>query len=656
MLVKLVDEETGLIQKFHIMGSRNSEDVENFPDAVARRDTIMLTDSEREKKRRRLAVYQILEKPTTFTQLAYNFIIFFFVLVSVLLGAVADASRDNKMFYNINFITEVILAIYFISEFSVRMWAIGADVKYRGVWGFLRYARRPVCMVDILIIFVTFALLFIDREKNRGTLLDIFRLVQILRLFHVDRQMSTWTLIYRMLQRSHSQLTAIYYICGIVFVAMSLTLFEVETYFHYRHLGGNDTIDASNPTFTNYGDAMWYSLVSVLTIGYGDIVPKEGISKVITAVMGFLLICIWQAASSLVSMGMTMMMDEDHKSQMSARVKNAAAEVIQHWYRYHLATHRKETWNTIPYFKHVCVKLYAADERIKKTRELEEQLREKMMRKKQKKEETKPGGRLRNFFSQLTFEDHGWNFNPGKRDSILKPFIRTESLNYVHKNLSEQGLDVMAQKCKPKKEVTIIDPKSPKLNKHNSGSTSSLDSSFDLSDVEKEVNVKMYYDLPYMNQRRSSTDIHTIGEECLQRYRPLIRFFNYLLFNRCMLKFRRLRKPYQLLDAEAELCEMEHNRSQMFHELELRLAATVGKAAQSPFSPVKDKLSIEQRLVATEQAVEKINAKQQESLRLIEAIAEALGINEATLATAIECPSVDRRRKFSRQQTLPEVM
>lgn len=32
-------------------------------------------------------------------------------------------------------------------------------------------------------------------------------------------------------------------------------------------------------------------------------------------------------------------------------------------------------------------------------------------------------------------------------------------------------------------------------------------------------------------------------------------------------KFR-LRKPYQLLDAETELCEMEHNRNQLFHEVD----------------------------------------------------------------------------------------
>jgi voltage-gated potassium channel len=37
--------------------------------------------------------------------------------------------------------------------------------------------------------------------------------------------------------------------------------------------------------FTNMGDALWFSVVTVSTVGYGDIVPQTGLGRVVASVI-----------------------------------------------------------------------------------------------------------------------------------------------------------------------------------------------------------------------------------------------------------------------------------------------------------------------------------------------------------------------------------
>ncbi|CAJ0918075.1 unnamed protein product, partial [Mesorhabditis belari] len=128
------------------------------------------------------------------------------------------------------------------------------------------------------------------------------------------------------------------------------------------------------------------------------------------------------------------------------------------------------------------------------------------------------------------------------------------------------------------------------------------------------------------------------------------------LLSREILYCQRLRKPYQLLDAETELCEMEHSRNQLFHDLEIKLEVTIGKPSPSPFHHNEGKLSIEKRLQAVEQHTEDMDGKVQEIIRLAEAIAEIVGLQEHKISEVVQNAKPDRRKKtLRRQNTLAEI-
>ncbi|RCN29260.1 hypothetical protein ANCCAN_24982 [Ancylostoma caninum] len=138
-----------------------------------------------------------------------------------------------------------------------------------------------------------------------------------------------------------------------------------------------------------------------------------------------------------------------------------------------------------------------------------------------------------------------------------------------------------------------------------------ISSSFDISDIETRIDTNNMYE----EERSDSIDISDIEEWKLQKYRPLLRFFNFLLFREFTKKFRRLRKADRLLEVEAEIREQDNVRHQCLRELELRVNAMLGKPMPSPFNPNEnEKLCMctrlelcESKIIEMERTMDKIH-------------------------------------------------
>uniref|UniRef100_A0ACB8EBC2 Potassium voltage-gated channel sub KQT member 1 n=1 Tax=Sphaerodactylus townsendi TaxID=933632 RepID=A0ACB8EBC2_9SAUR len=100
------------------------------------------------------------------------------------------------------------------------------------------------------------------------------RFLQILRMLHVDRQGGTWRLLGSVVFIHRQELITTLYIgfLGLIF----------SSYFVY--LAEKDAVDEEGQTgFSSYADALWWGVVTVTTIGYGDKVPQTWIGKTIAS-------------------------------------------------------------------------------------------------------------------------------------------------------------------------------------------------------------------------------------------------------------------------------------------------------------------------------------------------------------------------------------
>ena len=70
-------------------------------------------------------------------------------LVFSVLSTITDYS---DMAHQALFWMEVFLVFFFGIEYVVRVWSAGYCSKYQGVWGRIRFMRKPICVIDLVVV------------------------------------------------------------------------------------------------------------------------------------------------------------------------------------------------------------------------------------------------------------------------------------------------------------------------------------------------------------------------------------------------------------------------------------------------------------------------------------------------------------------------
>ena len=151
----------------------------------------------------------------------------------------------------------------FAVEYALRIWSCVEDPRYaHPITGRIRFALRPLVLIDLLSILPSL-LLMADMDTR---MLRAVRLVRILRLFKVTRYSRSYDTVRRVLQAKRDELVVTFVLVLIVLVLVSSLMFAVE----------NET----NPKdFSSIPAAMWWGMMTLTTVGYGDVYPHTALGK-----------------------------------------------------------------------------------------------------------------------------------------------------------------------------------------------------------------------------------------------------------------------------------------------------------------------------------------------------------------------------------------
>jgi voltage-gated potassium channel len=175
----------------------------------------------------------------------------------------------------------------FTVEYLARLWASVEDPRvHTPVVGRLRYAARPMMIVDLLAILPAFLpFLGLDLRFVRA-----FRLMRVFRVLKVARYSSALQLLGRVFvnRRADLMLTA-----GAILIV--LVIASSALYFAER--------EAQPASFESIPEAMWWAVVTLTTVGYGDIVPVTALGRLLGGVVALVGVCVIAIPTGIIGAG-----------------------------------------------------------------------------------------------------------------------------------------------------------------------------------------------------------------------------------------------------------------------------------------------------------------------------------------------------------------
>ncbi|KAB0376324.1 hypothetical protein FD755_010768, partial [Muntiacus reevesi] len=233
---------------------------------------------------------------------------------------------------------EIVLVVFFGTEYVVRLWSAGCRSKYVGIWGRLRFARKPISIIDLIVVVASMVVLCVGSKGQVFATSAIrgIRFLQILRMLHVDRQGGTWRLLGSVVFIHRQELITTLYIgfLGLIF----------SSYFVY--LAEKDAVNESGQVeFGSYADALWWGVVTVTTIGYGDKVPQTWVGKTIASCFSVFAISFFALPAGILGSGFALKVQQKQRQKHFNRQIPAAASLIQTAWRCYAAENPdSSTW------------------------------------------------------------------------------------------------------------------------------------------------------------------------------------------------------------------------------------------------------------------------------------------------------------------------
>ncbi len=199
-----------------------------------------------------------------------------FILILILLNAIAvilETVQSLEETYGAVFYWfEVFSVAVFTIEYGLRLWSCTSQKEYSGsFFGRLRFVFTPLAIVDLLAI-LPFYLAFTAFDLRFIRTLRVFRLVRVLKL---ARYSSSIQLFGNVLKNRKEELVVTASIVGILMVLSASFMYFAEH-------------QAQPENFPDIPSSMWWAIVTLTTVGYGDVFPVTTLGKVFAAVIAVL--------------------------------------------------------------------------------------------------------------------------------------------------------------------------------------------------------------------------------------------------------------------------------------------------------------------------------------------------------------------------------
>lgn len=224
---------------------------------------------------------------TKWDKILNGFIITLILLnvVAVILETVQSIHEAHQEFFRIfNLVSVVIFSI----EYLLRLWSCSHDPRYKhSMFGRLKYMFSTGALIDLLAILPFYIHVIVGLDLR---VLRILRLFRFLRLFRLTAYTKSAKMVRNVfVKRANELKLSLVLIIFLIIIASSLLYFA-------EHI-------AQPTVFSSIPASIWWAVVTITSVGYGDMVPITLAGKTLSGLISLFGLALLALPSGIITAG-----------------------------------------------------------------------------------------------------------------------------------------------------------------------------------------------------------------------------------------------------------------------------------------------------------------------------------------------------------------
>lgn len=222
-----------------------------------------MSSSNRRKSQSKLRskIHEIIFEADTFEGKLFDEILLALIMLSVVAASMETVPNIRADWGPTLYILEWIFTIIFTIEYFLRIYSVLKPFKY--ITSFFG-------IIDLLSILPTFLSLIVAGSQSL-IIIRAIRLLRIFRIFKMAPHLKSTEVIMRSLKVSGPKITVFLYFIFVMVCIFGAIMYLVE--------------GSSNPQFDSIPRSIYWAVVTLTTVGFGDITPTTFIGQFLSAII-----------------------------------------------------------------------------------------------------------------------------------------------------------------------------------------------------------------------------------------------------------------------------------------------------------------------------------------------------------------------------------
>ena len=198
----------------------------------------------------------------------------YFLIALIMSNAAAVLLESVQKYYvlyqDFFYYFEIFSIVVFSVEYLLRFWSIAETNSFESDWkNRLNWVKSGGAIIDLLAILPAYLNFFVQFD------LRFLRIVRLLRLLKLTRYFVSLQILLRVIEREKGSFQAVIFILMIMIIMAAAGVYLIES-------------QAQPEVFSSIPASMWWAVVTLTTVGYGDVTPITPLGRFLGAIITIL--------------------------------------------------------------------------------------------------------------------------------------------------------------------------------------------------------------------------------------------------------------------------------------------------------------------------------------------------------------------------------